>query len=173
MTSFSVLIVRHSEQRDLADPNRETVWEALHSLPRSLLDRYQPHSHNLHGRSAPEIDSLIAKLNYLTSLITENRARAIEHYPPVSTAFVTFSDPRDARRACRYLSSHPDNPINCVVQMAPSFGDLDWTRIMKSTFKAEVSVQIDGKTSINYTLKVHQRLGCQRRSLVCLKRCNQ
>lgn len=138
-----MLIVRHSEQRDLSDANRETVWEALHSLPRSVLDSYQPLiqlSHFSHGPSAPEIDSFIAKLNYLTDLITENRARAIEHHPPVSTAFVTFSDPRDARRACRYLSSHPDSPINCVVQMAPSFEDLDWTGIMKSTFKAEVSV---------------------------------
>ena len=88
----------------------------------------------------PEIDCFTAKLNFLTSQITENRARAIEHHPPVSTAFVTFSDPRDARRACRHLSSHPDSPIKCVVQMAPSFEDLDWTRIMKSTFKAEVSV---------------------------------
>jgi hypothetical protein len=135
-----VLIVRHSEQRDLLDPNRETVWEALHSLPRSVLDSYQPLIHSLHGRSVPEIDHFTVKLDYLTTLITENRARAIEHHPPVSTAFVTFSDPRDARRACRYLSSHPDSPINCVVQMAPSFEDLDWTRIMKSTFKAEVSV---------------------------------
>jgi hypothetical protein len=140
---LSVLIVRHSEQRDLSDPNRETVWEALHSLPPSVLDSYQPLtqlSHRLHGRSAPEIDHFTVKLNCLTTLITEDRARAIEHHPPVSTAFVTFSDPRDARRACRYLSSHPDSPINCVVQMAPSFEDLDWTRIMKSTFKAEVSV---------------------------------
>lgn len=88
----------------------------------------------------PEIDCFTAKLNYLTILITENRARAIEHHAPVSTAFVTFSDPRDARRACRYLPSHPDSPINCVVQMAPSFEDLDWTRIMKSGFKAEVSI---------------------------------
>lgn len=88
----------------------------------------------------PEIDCFTAKLNFLTSQITEYRTRATEHHPPVSTAFVTFSDPRDARRACRHLSSHPDSPIKCVVQMAPSFEDLDWTRIMKSTFKAEVSV---------------------------------
>ena len=135
---FSVLIARHSEQQDFSDPDRQTVWEALHSLPRRVLDSYQPLIQR--GCSAPEIDSFTAKLNYLTSLITENRARAIKHYPPVSTAFVTFSDPRDARRACRYLSSHPDSPINCVVQMAPSFEDLDWKRIMKSTFKAEVSV---------------------------------
>jgi len=138
-----MLIVRHSGQRVLSDSNRGTVWEALHSLPRSALDRYQPLiqlSHLLHGRSVPEIDHFTARLDYLTALITENRARAIKHHPPVSTAFVTFFDPRDARRACRYLSSHPDSPINCVAQMAPSFEDLDWTRIMKSAFKAEVGL---------------------------------
>lgn len=140
---LSVLIVRHSEQQDLSDPNRETVWEALHSLPRSVLDSYQPLTHPSrfsHGRPVPEIDCFTAKVKYLTSQITENRARAIEHHHPVSTAFVTFFDPRDARRACRHLPSHPDSPIKCVVQMAPSFEELDWTRIMKSTFKAEVSV---------------------------------
>ncbi|KAH9002732.1 hypothetical protein EDB86DRAFT_3063264 [Lactarius hatsudake] len=126
---------------DSPDVNRKTVWEALHSLPRTALDGYQPLirlSAFFHGRTAPEIDYLTAKLNLLTTLITENRSRAVEHYTPVSTAFVTFADPKDARRACRQMPSHPVNPINCVVQMAPSFEDLDWTRIMKSTFKAEV-----------------------------------
>ena len=136
-----MLIVRHSEQRNLSDPNRETVWEALHSLPRSVLDSFQPLIRSSHGPSVPETDYFIAKLNRSTTLITENRSRAIEYHPTLSTAFVTFSDPRDARRACRYLPSHPDSPINCVVQMAPCFEDLDWTRIMKSTFKAEVSIQ--------------------------------
>ncbi|KAI9464920.1 hypothetical protein BJY52DRAFT_1247236 [Lactarius psammicola] len=128
------------KQPNTPDVNRKTVWEALHSLPRSSLDAYQPLirlSSFFHGRTAPEIDYLTAKLNLLTTLITENRSRAVEHYTPVSTAFVTFADPKDARRACRQLPSHPVNPINCVVQMAPSFEDLDWTRIMKSTFKAE------------------------------------
>ncbi|KAI0304281.1 hypothetical protein B0F90DRAFT_1809149 [Multifurca ochricompacta] len=127
---------------DLSSPRYETVWEALHSLPRSCLHGYQPLirlSSFFRGHTVPEIDYFTAKLNLLTTLITENRARAIEHYVPVSTAFVTFADPKDARRACRYLASHPNNPISCIVQMAPSFEDLDWIRIMKSTFKAEVT----------------------------------
>ncbi|KAH9159491.1 hypothetical protein EDB89DRAFT_2048781 [Lactarius sanguifluus] len=129
-----------TKRPDSPDVNWKTVWEALHSLPRSALDGYQPLirlSSFFHGRTAPEIDYLTAKLNLLTTLITENRSRAVEHYTPVSTAFVTFADPKDARRACRQMPSHPVNTINCVVQMAPSFEDLDWTRIMKSTFKAE------------------------------------
>ncbi|KAH9969775.1 hypothetical protein BC827DRAFT_1162697 [Russula dissimulans] len=127
-------------QRYLSDRNRGTVWEALHSLPRAALDGCQPLiqlSSFFRGHTVPEIDYFIAKLNLLTTLITESRARAIGHYAPVSTAFVIFSDPIDARRACRYLASHPDNPINCMVRMAPNFEDLDWTRIMKSMFKAE------------------------------------
>jgi hypothetical protein len=137
-------MVDYLEQPDVPDINRKTVWEALHSLPRSSLDGYQPLirlASFFRGHTAPEIDYLTAKLNLLTTLITENRARAVEHYTPVSTAFVTFADPKDARRACRQLPSHPDNPISCVVQMAPGFEDLDWTRIMKSTFKAEVSCE--------------------------------
>ncbi|KAF8271950.1 hypothetical protein EI94DRAFT_1719278 [Lactarius quietus] len=129
-----------AKQPDVPDINEKTVWEALHSLPRSSLDGYQPLirlASFFRGHTAPEIDYLTAKLNLLTTLITENRSRAVEHYTPVSTAFVTFADPKDARRACRQLPSHPDNPISCVVRMAPSFEDLDWTRIMKSTFKAE------------------------------------
>jgi Cytosolic domain of 10TM putative phosphate transporter len=108
---------------------------------------------SFHGHTAPEIDYFTEKLNLLTSLIAKNRARGIGFYSPVSTAFVTFSDPKDARRACQYLASHPDNPIDCIVQMAPSFEDLDWTRIMKSTFKAEVSRAKAVETSIDDALQ--------------------
>jgi hypothetical protein len=112
----------------------------MHNLPRKVLDRYQPlMRRTFHGYAAPEIDYFTGKFNLVTTLIDGNRTRGIENYAPVSTAFVTFSDPRDAKRACQYLPSHPDNRVDCVVQMAPNFEDLDWTRIMKSTFKAEVS----------------------------------
>ncbi|KAI0247633.1 hypothetical protein BJV78DRAFT_904502 [Lactifluus subvellereus] len=121
-----------------ANPCLETIWEALHTLPRNALNRYQPLIRlSFHGHTTSEIDYFTEKFNLLTTLIAKNRARGIESYAPVSTAFVTFSDPKDARRACQYLASHPDNPINCVIQMAPSYEDLDWKRIMKSTFKAE------------------------------------
>ena len=142
MSSFLALIVCFQEHRGHVGKNYETVWEALHALPRRALNGYQPliQLSLFRGHAAPEIDYFTAKFNLLTSYITEERARAIHHHPAVSTAFVTFSDPRDARRACRYLASHPDSPINCVVQMAPNFEDLDWTKIMKSSFKVEVSV---------------------------------
>ncbi|KAI0697898.1 hypothetical protein BC835DRAFT_1336744 [Cytidiella melzeri] len=118
-----------------------TVWDALLSLPRSTLDAYQPLIHLstlFRGKTVPAIDFYTAKLTLLTSLITEKRAQPITDYIPMSTAFVTFNDPVDARRACKFLAGHPDNPLNaCLVTMAPSYEDLDWIRLMKSTFKVE------------------------------------
>lgn len=122
--------------------HKQTIWDALLSLPRSSLDAYQPLinlSHLFRGKTVPSIDYYTAKLNLLTSLITENRARHLSEYPPVSTAFVTFADAADARRACKYLAVHPDNPLTCMVQMAPEYQDLDWIRVMKNSFDAEVS----------------------------------
>ncbi|KAF8895476.1 hypothetical protein BD779DRAFT_1609024 [Infundibulicybe gibba] len=118
----------------------ETVWDALLSLPRGHLDAYQPLVHLNHlfrGKTVPSIDYYTAKLNLLSALITEQRAKAVADYEPVSTAFVTFSDPGDARRACKYLAVHPNNPLNCLVTMAPMYQDIDWTRMMKSSFNAE------------------------------------
>ena len=59
-------------------------------------------------------------------------------FEPMPTAFVTFFDPAYARMACKYLAVHPENPLECLVTMAPSFEDLDWTRLMKSAFRGEV-----------------------------------
>ena len=118
-----------------------TVWEALFSLPRDVLDHYQPLVHLSHlfrGKTVPAIDYYTTKVSYLTSLISEGRSRAPDDYDAVSTAFVTFANPDDARRACRYLAVHPTNPLACIVTMAPDYEDLDWVRIMKSTFQAEV-----------------------------------
>ncbi|KDR82888.1 hypothetical protein GALMADRAFT_134426 [Galerina marginata CBS 339.88] len=117
-----------------------TVWEALLSLPRTSLDAYQPLvnlSHLFRGKVVPSIDYYTAKLNLLTSLITENRAKAVTDYDPVSTAFVTFADPADARRACKYLAVHPNNPLECLITMAPAYQDIDWIRVMKSSYKGE------------------------------------
>lgn len=119
-----------------------TIWDALLSLPRSTLDEYQPLTHLsalFRGKTVPTIDYYTAKLNLLTSLITEERALPAAHFAAGSTAFVTFADPADARRACKYLAVHPNNPVNaCYVTMAPSYEDLDWTRLMKSTYRVEV-----------------------------------
>ncbi|KAJ6524466.1 hypothetical protein B0H10DRAFT_2157836 [Mycena sp. CBHHK59/15] len=117
-----------------------TIWEALFSLPRSSLDAYQPLinlSHVFRDKVVPSIDYYTAKFNLLTSFITENRAKAVTDYDPVSTAFVTFADPADARRACKYLAVHPNNPLTCLVTMAPAYQDLDWIRVMKSSYNGE------------------------------------
>ncbi|EMD39889.1 hypothetical protein CERSUDRAFT_112144 [Gelatoporia subvermispora B] len=117
-----------------------TVWDALISLPRSTLDAFQPLIHLsslFRGKTVPSIDYYTAKLDVLTSLITEKRAKAVSDYEPMSTAFVTFAEPADARRACKYLAVHPENPLQCFVTMAPSFEDLDWIRLMKPTFRVE------------------------------------
>ncbi|KAG5648333.1 hypothetical protein DXG03_004905 [Asterophora parasitica] len=122
---------------------RTTIWDALHSLPRSSLDAYQPLvnlSHLFRGKTVPAIDYYTARLNLLSSLVTESRAKAVTDYDPVSTAFVTFEDPTDARRACKYLAVHPNNPLACLVTMAPMYQDLDWIRVMKSSFKVEVDL---------------------------------
>ena len=121
----------------------KTVWDALLSLPRSTLDAYQPLIHLssiFRGKTVPAIDYYTAKLQIVTSMITEKRSMPLSDFEPMSTAFVTFVDPADARRACKYLAVHPDNPLQCLVTMAPSYEDLDWTRLMKPTFRVEVCV---------------------------------
>ncbi|KAK7681546.1 hypothetical protein QCA50_015278 [Cerrena zonata] len=139
MTSpFSSASAASSESGETED---KTVWDALLSLPRSTLDSYQPLiylSAIFRGKAVPSIDYYTTKLNLLTALITEKRATAVDDYAPMSTAFVTFQNPEDARRACKYLAVHPNNPLDtCLVNMAPSFEDLDWFRLMKSTFRVE------------------------------------
>ncbi|KAH7928412.1 hypothetical protein BV22DRAFT_207268 [Leucogyrophana mollusca] len=121
--------------------HEKTVWDALLSLPRSALHPYQPLIHLsvlFRGKTVPSIDYYTAKLNLLTSLITQNRAKAVHEYDAVSTAFVTFADPKDARKACKYLAVHPNNPLACLVTMAPQYEDIDWTRVMKTTYRAEL-----------------------------------
>ncbi|KAJ3556206.1 hypothetical protein NM688_g2150 [Phlebia brevispora] len=130
-----------SLQKSPAMENDGTIWDALLSLPRSTLDTYQPLTHLsavFRGKTVPTIDYYTAKLKLLNSLITEKRAQPASSYTPMSTAFVTFADPVDARRACKYLAVHPDNPVNvCLVSMAPAYEDLDWIRLMRSTFRVE------------------------------------
>ncbi|KAG6868987.1 hypothetical protein C0993_006509 [Termitomyces sp. T159_Od127] len=120
----------------------KTIWEALHSLSRNSLDAYQPLinlNYLFAGKTVPAIDYYATKLNMLSSLVTESRSKALSDYKPLSTAFVTFSDAADARRACKYLAVHPNNPLVCMVNMAPMYQDLDWMRVMKSSFDVEQS----------------------------------
>ncbi|KAG0700120.1 hypothetical protein DFH29DRAFT_933566 [Suillus ampliporus] len=129
------------ESQDNSDTPPKTIWDALLDLPRSVLDPYQPLIHLsviFRGKTVPSIDYYTAKLNILTSLITQNRARAATEYDALSTAFVTFKDPSDARKACKYLAVHPNNPLACLVTMAPQYEDIDWTRVMKSTYRTDI-----------------------------------
>ncbi|KAF8517159.1 hypothetical protein BU17DRAFT_50176 [Hysterangium stoloniferum] len=117
-----------------------TVWEALYDLPRAALDAYQPLirlNKLFRGQTVPAIDYYTAKLGLLTALINENRGRALEAYPPSSTAFVTFEKIEDARRAAKFLQVHPRNPLECSVMPAPDVADLDWARVMKTAFTGE------------------------------------
>jgi hypothetical protein len=125
--------------------SKATIWDALLSLPRSSLDAYQPLinlEHVFRGQVVPSIDYYTAKLNLLTTLITEQRSKPTTSFEAVSTAFVTFADPTDARRACKYLAVHPNNPLACFVTFAPHYNDLDWIRVMKSSFNVDVGYQL-------------------------------
>ncbi|KAF9781182.1 DUF221-domain-containing protein [Thelephora terrestris] len=118
----------------------KTIWDALLSLPRSVLDPYQPliHLNSLfRGKAVPTIDYYTAKLRVLTSLIVEVRSWPLGEYDPASTAFITFESPKNARRACKYLAVHPNNPHLCTVSMSPLYEDIDWTRIMKLPYNLE------------------------------------
>ncbi|PIL22331.1 hypothetical protein GSI_15019 [Ganoderma sinense ZZ0214-1] len=131
---------RAREKAPETSENDKTVWDALLSLPRSTLDTYQPLIHLssiFRGKTVPAIDYYTAKLLIVTNMITEKRSMPLSDFEPMSTAFVSFVDPADARRACKYLAVHPDNPLQCLVTMAPSYEDLDWTRLMKPMFRVE------------------------------------
>lgn len=128
---------------------RLTVWDALFSLPRSALDPYQPLIHLkalFRGKAVPTIDYYTTKLGLLASLIQEARERPVTEHEAASTAFVTFANPDHARRAKKYLAVHPKNPLACLVCMAPEYEDLDWIRVMKSTYRAEVSLPLHSLT---------------------------
>ncbi|TKY85905.1 hypothetical protein EX895_005446 [Sporisorium graminicola] len=115
----------------------ETVWEALNELPRELLDPFQPAtrlSALFRGQTVPTIDYLLTKLNLLTALVTEMRSRPPASYEPTSTAFVTFRDPRQARMVWRELKDQ----IVVKVRLAPEVKDLDWDRLMKTSFTVDV-----------------------------------
>ncbi len=115
----------------------ETVWEALNELPRELLDPFQPAtrlSALFRGQTVPTIDYLLTKLNLLTALVTEMRSRPPTSYEPTSTAFITFRDPRQARMVWRELKDQ----IVVKVRLAPEVKDLDWDRLMKTSFTGDV-----------------------------------
>ncbi|KZT41882.1 DUF221-domain-containing protein [Sistotremastrum suecicum HHB10207 ss-3] len=117
-----------------------TIWEALHSLPREALDPYQPQvslSSIFSRRKVPAITYYTLKLGLLTKLVEEHRSQEPTSFPAASTGFVTFANPYDAAKACRSLAKHPNNPLACITIPAPEYEDLDWSRLMKSTYTTE------------------------------------
>ncbi len=62
------------------------------------------------------------------------RSRPPTSYEPTSTAFVTFRDPRQARMVWRELNDQ----IVVKVRLAPEVKDLDWDRLMKTSFTGDV-----------------------------------
>ncbi|WVQ82649.1 hypothetical protein IAT38_004781 [Cryptococcus sp. DSM 104549] len=127
----------------LDEPWREgekTVWEALHALPRELLDPYQSLTHMtslFRDTNAPLIDYLTTKLSYLTMLLHEARSKPLESYPAASTAFVTFRDAKTARLALKILDNHPKRTLACRAVPAPEWTDLLWPRLGKSVYRSE------------------------------------
>jgi hypothetical protein len=135
---------QHDKQKQIRKPDA-SLWGTLHDLPRHLLDPYQPLIRVktlFRGSTIPAIDYYNTKVSYLTTLIEEHRSRSLKEFSPASTAFVTFKDPSDAFRVCKYLPSHPDNPVACLTGPAPDVMDLDWDRVMKSTFTGEVGYSL-------------------------------
>ncbi|KAG9033951.1 hypothetical protein FRB95_014030 [Tulasnella sp. JGI-2019a] len=119
---------------------RPSLWEVLYSLPRAHLDQFQPLvrlKSLFRGAHVPMVDYYTTKLGLLTALITEQRSQPPSSFSAASTAFVTFSSPETARKAVTLLPSHPKNPLSCLAQPAPEFADIDWTRLMKTTFTGE------------------------------------
>ncbi|KAK2465349.1 hypothetical protein APHAL10511_002703 [Amanita phalloides] len=130
---------RSSSQSNSQVPHR-TIWDALLSLPRNTLDAYQPLislNYAFAGQFVPKIDYYTIRLGRVSERIAEKRSKPTSDYEPVSTAFVTFAEPADARRACKYLAVHPENPLACLVTMAPAYEDLDWMCVMKPSFNTE------------------------------------
>ena len=147
----------------------KTIWDALLSFPRSVLDPYQPLIHLnswFRGKTVPTIDYYTAKLRFLTHLITEARSLPSNGYDPVSTAFVTFKTPKDARRACKHLAVHPDNPLACVVSMAPPYKDIYWARIMKLPYNLRVRTHLPFHLSFRPTRELTPKSSSSRAGLL-------
>ena len=132
--------IQDAEKRGDHTSAYATVWDALYSLPRSVLHPFQPLislTSLFSGATVPAIDYYTAKLGLLSALVHEKRSRQHEEFEAASTAFVTFATPKDAQRALASLPTHPRNPLQCIAVLAPDYEDLDWHRVMKRSLKTE------------------------------------
>ncbi|CED82431.1 Uncharacterized conserved protein [Phaffia rhodozyma] len=131
---------REGEEKE---ENMPTIWEVLHSLPRSLLDPYQPlyysslTAYALRKHNPPLINYLTPKLGLLSSLIEEHRSQPIDTFSAASTAFVTFRSPELARGVLKKMKSHPKRALACNLSPAPDYRDLEWLRLMTARYRTE------------------------------------
>lgn len=114
--------------------------QALLSLPPEVLDPYQPLTRKLgttNTVNAPLIDYLGSKLRIITEKMEKLKSQHIAEFTPASSAFVTFTSAKLARRALKELSSHPLYALGCRTQLAPDYSDLIWPRLNRSVFRAD------------------------------------
>lgn len=128
----------------------ESIWVTLHTLPRHLLDRFQPLIKLKHfrGQRIPALDYHLSKLNLLTALIEDHRAHP-ESFKPSASAFVTFTSVVDARRAIKEVGKSrlalskrgerkQGNLVECRVEMAPEVRDLIWDRLVVVSLSGDI-----------------------------------
>ena len=109
-------------------------FQALHALPRALMDRYQPRRYGPLSPSVlirrkpnpPKIDYLSAKLALLSMAIDDGLAKPLADYTPSSSAFITFRSPEIARLAVRKMGRHHSRRLCCNVALAPDYRDIEW-----------------------------------------------
>ncbi len=116
-----------------------TVWDALLSLPKELLDPYQPLMGKLKRKSkkSPLMDYEMTRVRVLTTRLQIRLAKPLEEYDAASTAFVTFVDTVTARRALSELAAHPLRPLTCLTQWAPDWTDVMWPRLSKEIYRSQ------------------------------------
>ena len=119
--------------KDSANSTNLTIWEVILSLPKPVIEKFQPTMRvkplfqSLFSKSkVKQIDYLTAKVKMLSSSIEGYQTQSPLKFPPTSTAFVTFKNVSDSKLACKKLSHHPTKPHACLVRPAPFFSDIDW-----------------------------------------------
>lgn len=137
--------------RRLLDPHQPHMWV---NLPQTI---HRTDSHDdpvLHSTSTPttkkglghyllhrstktkvaQADYLVIKYNWLAKRIKDLRSTPPHKFPATSTAFVTFRDPRQARLVLRELAGQQQPSVH----PAPEARDLDWPRLTRASFSAEL-----------------------------------
>jgi len=160
-TSISQHALNKLLPRNSVNPNEMTSYPN-HSLPQIV--KLTPWWYDLLSKSDRPIDRLPDY--YVTTLVKEHCDKSLTSFEPVSTAFVTFSDPADARRACGWLAAHPNNPLSCLVTKA--YSDLEsWNPRSELKYVEALICSHGSRCSRSYL--VDQRLDCKSWRLVRIR----